>query len=185
MVANAHSCETFIHANTLQWRRLTTPDWYWFRWNIRHIACYVDFGRAGRTLICFGAHSNLDVLLLGYYDDDRECTPVWNIYTCNHIMATALDSGLILISVEYTAHCHVDFGRAARTFICFGAHSNSGVSLIGYYNDRNCTSVCYIYIYMQPHSNGDVSFLTPDWYWFRWNIRHIVMLTLDEQHHVR
>ena len=26
-----------LYATTLQWWRLTTSDWYWFRWNIRHI----------------------------------------------------------------------------------------------------------------------------------------------------
>ena len=77
-----------------------------------------------RTFIFFDAHSNLDVLLLGY--DDCNCTPMCRIYVPNRTpMATAHDdSVLILISVENTTHCYVDFGQTARTFICFGAHSN-------------------------------------------------------------
>ena len=59
-------------------------------------------------------------------------------------MATPYDSGLILISVEYTTHCYVDFERPARTFICFGAHLKLNVLLRGY-DDRKCTPVCYIY----------------------------------------
>ena len=54
-------------------------------------------------------------------------------------MATAHDSGLILISVEYTTRCYVDFGRTERTFICFGAHSNLEVLLLGYDDYNYCT----------------------------------------------
>ena len=70
-------------------------------------------------------------------------------YTCNHTpMATAHDCELILTSVEYTTHCYVDLGRTGRAFICFSAHLNLVMLLLGY-DDRNCTPVCYIY--MQPH----------------------------------
>ena len=63
--------------------------------------------------------------------------PVCHIYKCNHTaMATAHDSGLILISVEYTTHCYVDFGQTARTFIYFGAHSNLDMLLLAN-DDRN------------------------------------------------
>ena len=88
--------------------------------SVEHTAhCHVDFGRAGRTLIYLGAHANLDVSLLGY--DDRNCTPVCNIHTCNHTpMTTAHGSGLILISVEYTTHyCYVDFGRLISTMYVY------------------------------------------------------------------
>ena len=36
-LSQLHTRVLHIYATTLQWRRLTTPDWYWFRWNIRHI----------------------------------------------------------------------------------------------------------------------------------------------------
>ena len=77
------------------------------------------------------------------------------IYVCDHTpIATAHGSGWILIAVDYTTHSYVvDFGRTARTFICFGAHSNLNVLLLGY-DDHNC--------YMQPHSNGDGSRLRID-----------------------
>ena len=47
------------------------------------------------------------------------------IAICNHTpMATAYDSGLILISVEYMTHSYVDFGptEVIRTFICLSVH---------------------------------------------------------------
>ena len=80
--------------------------------------CYVDFGQTARTFTCFGAHSNLHVLLLA---DDGAITHN-PIYVCDHTpIATAHGSGWILIAVEYTTHCHVDFGRAesthARSFV--------------------------------------------------------------------
>ena len=70
------------------------------------------------------------------------------------------DSGLILISVEYTTHCYVDFGRTARTFIFFGAHSNLDVLLLGY-DDRNQLTRL-LYVYMQTYFNGDGSRLRID-----------------------
>ena len=88
--------------------------------SVKHMT--VDFGRTARTFICFGAHSNLGMLLLA--NDDCNFTLVCHIYihvyACNHTaMATAHDSGLILISVEYTTRCYVDFGRTERTHVYF------------------------------------------------------------------
>ena len=109
--------------------------------------CRVDFGRTGRTR----------TLILVYFWNWKCCCLVsvylfWCtfefgcviarlrlsqlhtrvLYICNHTpMATAHDSGLISISVEYTTHCYLDFGRTARTFICFGAHSNLDVLMLG------------------------------------------------------
>ena len=61
-------------------------------------------------------------------------------------MPTVHDYGLILISisVEYTTHFYVDFGRTARTFICFGAHSNLDV-LLPSYDNRDDTLGRYTY----------------------------------------
>ena len=135
----------------------TTHDSGWILIAVEYTThCYVDFGRTtqkGGTFICFGAHSNLQVLLLGY--DDRNYTTVFYICirTCNHApMATAHGSGWILIAVDYTTHCYVvDFGRTARTSICFGAHSNLHVLLLGY-DGRNYTPVCYICIHTCNHT---------------------------------
>ena len=107
MIAIAYPCAIYIHAITLQWWRLTTPDSYWFRWNIRHIV----------------------MLTL---DDQR---------------------------VRLFALVHIRIWMYCCLFS---------------FDDRNCTPT-------QPHFNGDGSLTTPDWYCFRWNIRHIVMLTLDKQ----
>ena len=120
---------------------LTAHDSGWILISVEYTThCYVDFGQSGRKFIWFGAHSNLDVLLLGY-DGSSAHKPMCH-YTYNHTpMATAHNSELILISVEYAIHCYVDFGRTVCTFICFGAYSNLDVLLLGY-DDRNCTSVC-------------------------------------------
>ena len=92
--------------------------------------CYVDFGRTACTFICFGAHSNLDVLLLGY--DVRNCTPMCHIYICNQTsMTTAHNSGLIFISVKYMTHCHVGFAWTNSSCVyLFCAHSNLDVVLL-------------------------------------------------------
>ena len=74
---------------------------------------------------------------------------------------------------------HVDFGRTARTFICFGAHSNVGVLLLGY-NDRNYTCK-RLPLYMQPHCNGDGSRLLIDIDCGGIYDALLVMLTLHEQ----
>ena len=76
------------------------------------------------------------------------------ICVCDHTpIATAHGSGWILIAVDYTTYCYVDFGRTESTSICFGAHSNLHVLLLAD-DDRNC--------YMQPHSNSDGSQLRID-----------------------
>ena len=46
--------------------------------------------------------------------------------------------------------------QRVRLFVLFGANPNSDVLLLDY-DGRNRTSVRHIYIYMQPHSNGDDS----------------------------
>ena len=70
--------------------------------------------------------------------------------TTLQLMATAHDSGLTLISAEYTTHCHADFGQTARTFICFGAHSNNAGLWWSQLHTARVLCIC-----MQPHSNGD------------------------------
>ena len=66
----------------------------------------------------------------------------------NHTpMVTAHDFGWILISVEYTTHCYVDFGRTARTSICFGAHSNLHVLLLAEDGAITHKPICHIYMY--------------------------------------
>ena len=77
-----------------------------------------------RMFICFGAHSNLDVLLLGY--NDRNCTPVC-YQTCNH---TSIGSRL-WIDIDFGGIRHIVMltldEQRVRTFICFGEHSTLDV----------------------------------------------------------
>ena len=120
--------------------------------------CYVDFGPTedSRTFICFNAHSNLDVLLLAWLRWSQLHTCVLYIYTYNQTpMATAHDSGFILISVEYRhiVMLTLDQQRAGvrlfvlvyiRIWICCCLFS---------FDDCNCTPVCHIYIYTCNHTS--------------------------------
>ena len=85
MIAIAHPWATYIY---MQPHSNGDGLWLWID---------IDFGgiydtllymftlwRTARTFICSSAHSNLDVLLLGYERYDRNCTIVTYIYTCNH-----------------------------------------------------------------------------------------------------
>ena len=71
------------------------------------------------------------------------------IYVCDHTpIATAHGSGWILIAVDYTTHSYVvDFGRTARTFICFGAHSNLNVLLLADDGAITHKPICHTYMY--------------------------------------
>ena len=108
---------------------LTTPDQYWFRWNIRYIVMLTLDNQRVRLFAV--VHIRIWICCCLFSFDDRNCIPACYMYTCNHTsMATAHISGLILISVEYTTHWYVDFGQTARTFIRFGAHLNLDVLLL-------------------------------------------------------
>ena len=167
-----------MHAITLQWRRLTTLDWYWFWWNIRHIIM-LTFWRPARTFICFGAHSNLDVLLR------RTCLQ-WCITIAHpcaiYKHATTLQWWRLTTPDSYWFRWNI-------RHIVMLTLDEQRVRLFGFVHIQIWMCCCLVTMIAIAHQYAVFIYKTPlqwrrlttlDWYWLRWNIRHIVMLTLNE-----